>query len=228
MIRREIAEKILEHEKRVGKMAGRMRAWARELIEPKVDPRTILRRAVRHCVEVTQGQGDYSYRRPNRRNPRTDILLPSNVQPVPRVTVIVDTSGSMDHADISLSLGMIGQVLDAYRCRDGIKVVCADTSAASVQTVLRPETLEVMGGGGTDMSRAIIQAATDEEILRGGKGGRKKPQVILVCTDGYTGWPDQDVGIPVVACLTRPKQGKIPAWIQVVEMLPDKRAGGTS
>jgi predicted metal-dependent peptidase len=225
IIRREIAERILDHEKKVGKLSARTRAWARELIDPKVDPRTILRRAVRHHVEVTQGTGDYSYRRPNRRNPRPDILLPSNVQPVPRVTIIVDTSGSMDHSDISLSLGMIGQVLEAYRVRDGIKVVCADTSAASVQQVLRPETLEIHGGGGTDMSRAIIQAATDEDILRGGKGGRKRPQVILVCTDGYTGWPSQDVGIPVVACLTRPRSGDIPKWIQVVEMFQGREAG---
>src|SRR6185436_7669392 len=103
------------------------------------------------------GQGDYSYRRPNRRNPNRDILRPSAVQPIPRITVIVDSSGSMDQRDLGLSLGLIGKVLNGFRIRDGIRVVTGDTKAVTAAKVFDPRQVTLAGGGGTDMGVLIRQ-----------------------------------------------------------------------
>ena len=52
---------------------------------------------------------------------------------------------------------------------------------------------------------------------------RPQPQMVLVCTDGYTPWPSENCGIPVVACITRkradlPDAYKPPQWIVTLEL----------
>lgn len=58
---------------------------------------------------------------------------------------------------------------------------------------------------------ALIVAAMDEKV---------KPQLVIVATDGITPWPDKAVGVPVVACLTRPASVyfPVPAWIRQVAL----------
>jgi len=207
VIIRQVAEKIAD--KQCGNGKGGFRGWAQDVISPKVDPRTKLLRAVRKAVEFASGTGDYSYRRPNRRNPQPDMVLPSSVQPIPRVTVIVDTSGSMDKQDLGLSLGLVGKVLNGFRIRDGIKVICGDEDVQSVGKVFSPKNVELAGGGGTDMGVLIVAAAEQ----------KPKPDLIVVCTDGYTPWPSAPVGVPVVACITREQsQTSVPVWIETVSL----------
>ena len=205
MLIREVAEKIAE--KAQGKGRGGMRGWANDVLCPRVDPKTKLLRAVRKAVEFASGAGDYSYRRPNRRNPRPDMVLPSSVQPIPRVTVIVDTSGSMDQRDLGLPLGLIGKVLNGFRIRDGLRVICGDESVGSVGRVFSPMQVELAGGGGTDMRPLIEEAAQ----------AKPQPGVIVVCTDGYTPWPSEPVGVPVVACITHEgAMDAVPKWMDAV------------
>ena len=204
IIVRETADRILE--KQCGEGTGGWRQWAQNVINPRVDPRTALLRMVRQAVEVTSGQGDYSYRRPNRRNPRRDLVRPSTVQPIPRITVIADTSGSMDQRDLGLSLGLIGKVLNGFRIRDGIRVVCGDIKAVVSARVFNPKQVILAGGGGTDMGKLIQEVAKSKPL----------PQLIVVCTDGETPWC-APVGIPVVACVTRERYAKrVPSWIKTV------------
>lgn len=204
ILARQTAERILE--KGQGHGSGAWERWANDILSPRVDPRIALLRLVRHAVESTSGQGDYSYRRPNRRNARPDVLMPSAVQPIPRVTIIVDTSGSMGERDLGLSLGLIGKVLNTFRIRDGIKVVCGDTQAVVSAKVFDPKQVSLAGGGGTDMGSLITEVATH----------RPRPQLIVVCTDGATPWCDP-VGIPVVACLTHEHRvNRVPSWIRTV------------
>lgn len=200
------AERILE--KDGGKGAGAWQQVAKDILDPRVDPATIVMREVRKAVEFTSGQGDYSYRRPSRRWPCRDILRPSNVQPIPRITVIVDTSGSMDQRDLGLCLGMIAKVLHSFRIRDGIRVVCGDENATVDAKTFDPKNVRLDGGGGTDMGKLIAHAA---EL-------RPTPQLILVCTDGETPWGN-DPGIPVVACVTRGITSfQTPEWIKSIDI----------
>ena len=69
------------------------------------------------------------------------------------------------------------------------------------------------GGGGTDMSQPVAEAFDEGP----------KPQMILDCTDGWTPWPTEDGGIPVVACITSrltdlPDCYKPPQWIVTLEL----------
>jgi predicted metal-dependent peptidase len=134
------------------------------------------------------------------------MLLPTSVQPIPRVTVIVDTSGSMDKRDLGLSLGLVGKVLNTFRIRDGIKVVCGDTQAVKATRVFDPRQVSLVGGGGTDMG----------EVIRNVAAQKPKPQLIVVCSDGYTPWCER-LPVPVVACLTNEAKAKdVPDWIKTV------------
>lgn len=206
IIIRQTAERIME--KACGDDAGSWQQWAKDIINPRVDPKLALLRMVRQAVEMTSGTGDYSYRRPNRRNPSREVLRPSAVQPIPRITVIVDTSGSMDKRDLGLSLGLIGKVLNGFRIRDGIQVICGDTRKVTEAKAFDPKSIKLGGGGGTNMGKLVQHAAER----------KPRPQLIVVCTDGCTPWCEP-VGIPVVACVTQDKYLKrVPSWIKAVSL----------
>ena len=176
-----------------GSVPGGLARAAAELLHPKVDPARELLAKVKYAVGCTSGFGDFTYRKPNRRQPQGGALLPAHVKPIPRVTVIVDTSGSMEQSDLALALGVIGNALRSLPDPRGLRVLAGDTAVACAKNVFRPEQIELNGGGGTDMS-AMIVAACEE---------RPAPKAILVVTDGYTGWPPKPVGPRVVACLTQ-------------------------
>jgi len=82
----------------------------------------------------------------------------------------------------------------------------------SAQRVFRPEQVQLVGGGGTDMG-AMIQEAM--ELPR-------PPDVILVATDGYTPWPEHPVKARVVACFTTQRAAhRAPHWIEKVVLQPE-------
>ena len=181
---------------------------------PPVDPAAKLLNLVRRYCDVTVGMGDRSYRRPSRRNGNPNMAMPSNVAPLPRITVIVDTSGSMSQDDLGLALGMIRKVLNSFRIRDGIKVITGDAKGQTKQLCLSdPRRIELTGGGGTNMAAIIAEALQ----------ARPQPQMILVCTDGWTPWPTENPGIPIVACITRkratlPDCYRVPDFITTLEL----------
>jgi predicted metal-dependent peptidase len=205
------AKNVLE--KSMGKGSAGHRLWAQDILQPPIDPAAKLLNVIRRYCDVTIGTGERSYRRPGRRS-SPDILLPSTVGPLPRITVIIDTSGSMARTDLALALGLIQKVLNAFRIRDGIHVVTGDSTGQTTQHRLTdPRLITLVGGGGTEMDTIIA------EVLQ----QRPSPQLILVCTDCWTHWPEHDPGVPIVACLTR-KLADVPAiykprkWMVVCEL----------
>jgi predicted metal-dependent peptidase len=100
---RDVAERIA---KQAGTGAGSWSRWARDILSPRIDPKTLLIAAVRQAVEQTAGgHDDQSYRRPSRRPSFAGAIRPGSVALVPRVLVIVDSSGSMGEQDLGLALG---------------------------------------------------------------------------------------------------------------------------
>jgi predicted metal-dependent peptidase len=195
-----------------GSVPGGLARAAAELLHPKVDPARELLAKVKYAVGCMSGFGDFTYRKPNRRQPQGGALLPAHVKPIPRVTVIVDTSGSMEQSDLALALGVIGNALRSLPDPRGLRVLAGDTAVACAKNVFRPEQIELNGGGGTDMA-AMIVAACEE---------RPAPKAILVVTDGYTGWPPKPVGPRVVACLTQVGTAySVPKWIDSVVLNPE-------
>lgn len=205
MIERHVAQEIEQREKDKGDVPGYLTRFAQQKLRPKVDPFKALHAAVKYAVTTTSGRGDYTWRKLPRRSPPGGLRLPSPIKPVPRATVIVDTSGSMGQKDLAKALGVVEQGLRSVPA-GGIRVLAGDTCVQSAQKVFRAEQVELAGGGGTDMGKLIVQAAEE----------RPAPDAIVVVTDGWTPWPKQKVKPHVVACLTEdgaPQCCKVPDWI---------------
>ncbi len=215
MIARQTAKQIEAHEEKYGRgsVPGGLRRMAQQILRPKVDPVKELLAKCKYAVACTSGFGDFSYKRPNRRTPPGCATLPAHIRPVPKVLVVVDTSGSMGEKDLALALGVIGQVIRGLPDPRGVRVIAGDTCVGSCKDVFRPEQVELVGDGGTDMGALIVEAAKE----------RPRPTAILVATDGETDWPEQPVGPQVVACLTRPPNLScpVPAWISTVVLNPE-------
>ena len=208
----DIARKIQEGISH-GSVSAHFEDWANEIRKIRTDPRQVILRVVRRKVEEQTGIGDRSYRRPSRRRSQHDIVMPSNISVVPRIAVFVDTSGSMTKEDFALALGMINKIISSFRIRDGIKIITGDTKAKTqVHAAGQITKLKLKGGGGTDVGGIIT---TGLSLLKA------KPHVAVAITDGVTEWPqkESDIGVPMVAVITRSKPSsyyEVPSWVETL------------
>lgn len=183
--------------------------------EPKLDPRRLLQKALaRHTQNLVTGSGKFTYRRPSRRANPSGLLRPRTFQPVPRILVIIDTSGSMGSDEMRLGVGLVSKCINGLRLRDGVRVIAGDTYAQWDEQVFDPRKVQLVGRGGTNMGTLIQHAAE--------KPQHERPELIVVVTDGETPWPAENVRIPVVAALVRHSEWMQayppPSWIECVNL----------
>jgi predicted metal-dependent peptidase len=205
VIRDQVAQEILNYAriKGIGSLPGFLLRWAEDLLEPKIDWRKAFAGAFRSSLATVLGRRDYVYTRPSRRQSamRTgshEIILPSMRKPAPpAIAIVVDTSGSVSIDEIKMFLTEVDGIVKANGISSGVTVIPCDMEVGEIQK-LRSRgaitTLRLHGGGGTDMGVGIAAAG----LLR------PTPKIIVVFTDGYTGWPD---GLPkgvetMIVCLT--------------------------
>ncbi|MEU7934777.1 vWA domain-containing protein [Micromonospora echinofusca] len=206
-IRRETAHAIRAHVRSRGTVAAGWQRWAAQVIEPRVDWRRALTGAVREAAAWAGGAVDYTYRRPSRRSGATrGVVLPSLRRPVPRVAIVVDTSGSMGDGRLTAALAEVAGVLRAVGVGGNrVTVLSCDAAVHVVRRVHTVGEVRLAGGGGTDM-RAGIDAA-----LRG------RPHVVVVLTDGLTPWPAAPLeSVRVIAGLIGAGAPPPPPWIASV------------
>ncbi len=205
IIRRQVAEEIRRCAAQGrGNIPAHWRRWAEEKLNPKVDWRRVLAAAVRAALADATGAVDYSYKRPSRRqHALPNVVLPSLRHPLPEVAVVVDTSGSVGDAELSQALAEVAGVIRAAGAKHGVRVLAVDAAVHSCRRVFRPEQVELLGGGGTDMGVGIEAAAKL----------RPRPHVIVVITDGLTPWPTSPPqGVRVVTAILGNKGGQGPTW----------------
>jgi len=201
-----------------GSVPGGMQEILDEILDPRIDPRKLLMKVVRTKTDQISkaGEGRYSYRRPSRRQTGT-FIRPSQWKPIPRITLIIDTSGSMGKQDLQLGVGLVANVLNGLSLRDGLRVMCFDAEPQWTEKIFDPSKIQLRGRGGTDMSQAIVEAVNTPKR-------QDRPELVLVVTDGETDWPPQPVGVPVVVCLTRPCGWyQPPKWMEVVKLYEKAR-----
>ena len=181
MVRRKVANDIVEHQREAGDLPEGLVRWAEELVRPKVDWRRVLAAELRRGLAETAGAVDYSYRRPSRRaSAVADVVLPSLRQPVPQISIVVDTSASMNEHLLAQAVAEVDGVLGAAGVRaDSVRVLSCDSEVGPAQRVRSASQVELVGGGGTDMVVGIDAALAL----------RPRPHVVVVITDGYTPWP---------------------------------------
>lgn len=210
-IRRAVAIEMQSHPGR-GDLPGDWGRWVDTILDPVVDWRNTLHAAVRRGVGWANGQSDYTYSRISRRQAACGpVILPALRRPIPRIGIVVDTSGSVDDGLLAQALGEIDGVLASLGVADPqVNVLAVDAAVHAVTSVRRAGAARLAGGGGTDMALGI-RAATEL---------RPRVDVVIVLSDGHTGWPARPADVPVIAVLigrARADLPRTPGWIQRVE-----------
>lgn len=171
------------------------------LAEPEVPWDRMLRRHIQHAVRVAVGTGTQRYTVPSRRQAGLGYgpgspVLPGHRRPVPDVTVVVDTSGSMGAADYRKVLAEMDAILQSTGGRVTLYAVDADVQSHGVIRSLRDSLKHFKGGGGTSFDppfHAIARA-----------GGRT--DVLVYFTDGYGSVSVPKPAYPVVWVTTGAKE----------------------
>ncbi|MGH9278340.1 MAG: vWA domain-containing protein, partial [Acidimicrobiales bacterium] len=218
LIRAQVASDVLRYMREgVGRLSAGWQRWAEDQLEPKVDWRRVLAAEIRKGITAVSGRVDYTYRRPSRRAAAVpNVVLPAMERPAPEIVVLCDTSGSMDDALLAQVLAEVDGLLKGVGLgRNRLRVLSVDAAVHTVQRVANARSLNLMGGGGTDMGAGIETAAKL----------RPRPSVIVVLTDGLTPWPEHPPkGMQVVVGLiegTHVRQGRAwaaPEWARVVHI----------
>lgn len=207
VVRAQVAQAIRAHGDKHGwgsVPAGLLR-WAEEMAEPPViDWRDLIGARVRYHLDTRIGPVA-SYSRPSRRD-HGGLSLPVHRNPRANITIVGDTSASMQNGDIA---AIIGVVWSAVETLGTVRAFGCDTRAAEPVAVAHIDDLReaLRGGGGTDMVAGIHRAAEDQ------------PDAIVVVTDGETPWPDAPPDAPLVIVLTRPPSqfSPPPVWADVID-----------
>ncbi|MFD6225483.1 VWA-like domain-containing protein [Streptomyces sp. NPDC060232] len=203
--------------------------WAEEAFHAPQPWRELLGAAVRSATSGAGAGEDYSYGRPSRRSAcLPGVVLPSLRRRPPRVSVVIDTSGSVSDAELGSALLEVAAMAQAVGGRrDLVTVVACDAAARIVHPLCEGEGIALVGGGGTDLRAGFARAL----------GAGLRPDVIVVLTDGQTAWPA--VRPPcrtVVGLFARPTPSRwdeddpryvpdrTPPWARVVSIGPSASA----
>ncbi|MET7643519.1 VWA-like domain-containing protein [Streptomyces sp. NPDC005426] len=209
-LRRHTAEAMRAHLRSRGSLPAGWQRWADEIMEPTVDWRQVLAGAVREAAAWASGAVDYTYLRPSRRSAALrGVVLPSLRRPLPRVAVVVDTSGSMGEAELAAALGEVTGVLREVGIRGNrVTVLACDADVHAVSRVTAAADITLTGGGGTDMRVGIAAALA----------APARPRIVIVLTDGFTPWPDESPSCRLVAALVGGDPPQPPPWVESVRV----------
>ncbi len=188
-IRRQVAADVKAHaqaSKTRGTVPSDLLRWADELLAPpKVDWRTHLAQAIRSAVAYRQGSVAITWLKPSRRQAGVGYgvgrpIMPAMHAPVPRVAVIVDTSGSMGGGEDSPLAQAVAEIQGVLRDVGAtVTVIACDAAAGTPKecATMAEACGALVGGGGTDMTPAFRAL------------GKRQPQpeVVICLTDGWIG-----------------------------------------
>ena len=189
-----------------GKVGGDMLRSVKDMLEPKVDWREVLRRFVRTSLKDRDSP---SWRKAHKNYLWQDIILPSIVgKRMKHLVIAMDTSGSIQGEMLSLFMGELNKVVTTTN-PDRVDVLYWDTEVAghethkgaakSIVSKTKPK-----GGGGTDPD--CVPAFMLNKKL-------EKADALVVLTDGYmTSDPRKwaGLGLPILWCIIGSDSFKIP------------------
>ena len=212
LLKRTVASAVAEHRKvhGTGSVPQGLARWAQQTLRPKVNWRQQVASALRTSLHHKTGTADYSWQRPSRRQqPQDPVLRPAMTRPVPSITVVVDTSGSMSGDELDRALTEISAIIATVVPGDSVRVLSVDAVVHTDQHIHNTNQISLQGAGGTDMATGICAAA------------ETNPDAIVVITDGSTRWPQtRPAGARcVIAALTNDAElHDVPDWIQAIDM----------
>jgi predicted metal-dependent peptidase len=173
------------------------------VLTPKVDYMATIRHAVRKALrDSTVGRYDRTYRHPHRRQAcYGEFIMASYYQPRPRPGFLIDTSYSMQNAQLARAIAELGGLTRQLGYGAEIAVACCDAAVHDARKAFTAARVELYGGGGTDIG-AGLQWFIDR---------RSGPiDVLIVVTDCLTPWPEDAPPFPVITI--RVGTGLPPPW----------------
>jgi len=167
-----------------GNTPGMIQRMIKELTEPKMNWREILRQQIQSTI-----RNDYTFMRPNRKGWHMNAILPgTNYDETIDICVAIDMSGSIGDEQAKDFLAEIKGIMQEYKDFK-IKVWCFDTKVyneADYDGYCMDEfdDYEVMGGGGTEFD-ANWEYMKEHNIV---------PKKFIMFTDGYPygSWGDEN------------------------------------
>jgi predicted metal-dependent peptidase len=112
----------------------------------------------------------------------------------------------MDDNAMARALAEIKGILAALGYTTDVTVIACDAAVHTSKRIMKASQVQLLGGGGTNMSVGIEHAANLRPV----------PNVIIVITDGYTPWPDKPPRVPVIVAAIA--DGPTPSWATRVEV----------
>ena len=180
---------------------------------PKVRWQDRLARLTASAMSYRPGGADYTRSKPSRRQGAVGYMdqpiMPSMRQSIAQVAVVMDTSGSMGEAELSLVMRELKGVLAAQPGMSVTFMACdaAVHSMVEVHSVAQAMAA-VAGGGGTDFNPAFEALAK----------AKRKPDLVVYATDGYGSAPLLPPKVPVVWLLVGGTTQKPAKWGECVEV----------
>lgn len=168
-----------------GKVAGDQARDFGDLLKVKTDYREIMRNFLQSSCA---GDGELSYRRPNRRFLQHDEIFPTEIcETLPHVVIGIDTSGSIGGEILTNFMSNVVQMLRQVN-PERVTLLYWDTSVAGVEEYEQGEVDKLVsstkpaGGGGT--SPGCVARWIKKEKLN--------PTCLVMLTDGYVdGWGEE-------------------------------------
>ena len=185
-IRDEIKEGMLQAAQAAGagNTPGEIARMIKELTEPKMNWRELLRQQIQSTIKH-----DFTFSRPSRKGWHTGAILPGqNYDETIDIAISLDMSGSIGDDQAKDFLSEIKGIMDEYKDYQ-IKLWCFDTKVYNEQDFSADTgddllSYEIMGGGGTDFM-ANWKYMKDHDI---------QPKKFIMFTDGYPwdSWGDDN------------------------------------
>ena len=185
-IRDEIKESMITSAQSAGagNTPGEIARMIKELTEPKMNWRELLRQQIQSTIK-----SDFTFSRPSRKGWHTGAVLPGmNFMDTIDICIGIDMSGSIGDIQAQDFLGEVKGIMDEYKDYN-IKLWCFDTAVYNEADFSADggEDLmdyDVQGGGGTDFE-------VNWEYM---KENDIQPKKFIMFTDGYPfgSWGDSD------------------------------------
>ena len=185
-IRDEIKENMMTAAQSAGagNVPGDIARMIKELTEPKMNWREILRQQIQSTIK-----NDYTFSRPSRKGWHTGAILPGmNYMDTIDIAISLDMSGSIGDKQAQDFLGEVKGIMDEFKDFN-LKLWCFDTQVYNEQDFSADGNddlldYEIHGGGGTDFM-CNWNYMKENDI---------QPKKFIMFTDGYPwdSWGDAD------------------------------------
>ena len=192
-------------------MPGTLPGRARDILKGALNTKSSWVEELFHQVDGHLPGGPSTYSRPSKRGLGMDLLLPRRSRRLPRIAMILDTSGSMTARDLEAYLGTMREIVAVHN--PSVRLIQIDTEVQEDREIEDFELefssgqFEIAGGGGTDFTSL-------PEALLYGEGDEVDLAIIL--TDGYADWPPASKWpVPVVVVTT----GESPTGYRCIRMV---------